>query len=152
MSAIKICAKCHKDIRTKPKGTCYDEAFYCDCEEKAVDLAAMVAAAASAKISTRGSNPIRVDILNEASRLTSGDRDKTYGDPHVNLTCYADLCSAYLNFTPTGKDWQLDAVDASILMVLAKISRIAVNKNHRDNYVDGAAYMAIAGECAERDS
>lgn len=89
----------------------------------------------------------RTKILLEANKLTSGDRDKTYGPPIDNLSTYADLCSAYLAALPDPK--KLDATDGSVLMILAKISRIPRNKLHRDNYVDGAAYMAIAGECAE---
>lgn len=89
---------------------------------------------------------IRTGILMEANKLTSGDRNKTYGPPIDNLTTYADLCDAYLKALPPGP---LDAVDGSVLMILAKISRIPRNKNHRDNYVDGSAYFAIAGECAE---
>lgn len=90
---------------------------------------------------------LRTKILLEANKLTSGDRDKTYGPPIDNLSTYADLCSAYLAALPDPK--KLDATDGSVLMILAKISRIPRNKLHRDNYVDGAAYMAIAGECAE---
>jgi hypothetical protein len=91
---------------------------------------------------------IREKILNTASKLTANDRNKTYGPPIVNLTTLADLCNAYLK----GKNIEyveIDAVDAAIFMVLAKVSRIAANRGHNDNYVDGAAYMAIAGECDE---
>jgi hypothetical protein len=88
----------------------------------------------------------RVQILKTAADLTSGDRDKAYGTPFNNLSIYTNLVRAYMG----GRDINtLDAVDGSILMVLAKVSRISFNKNHADNYVDGAAYMAIAGECAE---
>jgi len=81
-------------------------------------------------------------ILETALKLTTGDRNQTYGDPIDNLTIFADLINAYFKTNMT-------AIDASIIMTLAKISRVAVNKNHQDNYIDGAAYMAIAGECAK---
>jgi hypothetical protein len=97
-------------------------------------------------VSQESKQSLRTKILLEANKLTSGDRDKTYGPPIDNLTTYANLCNAYLSGRPANKE--LDATDGSILMVLAKISRISGNKNHRDNYVDGTAYMAIAGECA----
>lgn len=98
---------------------------------------------------------LRGQILDTAKNLTTGDRDKTYGPPIDNLTVYAELVSAYLiGKVKTSIDikealMNLDAVDAAILMVLAKVSRIAMNRGHKDNYVDGAAYMAIAGECDE---
>lgn len=94
---------------------------------------------------------IRGQILDTAKKLTTGDRDKSYGPPIDNLTTYANLCTAYI-FGKGGNEndlLALDAVDGAVLMVLAKVSRIAANRGHKDNYVDGAAYMAIAGECDE---
>jgi hypothetical protein len=94
---------------------------------------------------------IRGKILDTARVLTTGDRNKSYGPPIDNLTTYANLCTAYI-FGKGGNEndlLALDAVDAAVLMVLAKVSRIAANRGHKDNYVDGAAYMAIAGECDE---
>lgn len=88
----------------------------------------------------------RVEILKTASNLTSGDRDKAYGTPFNNLSIYTNLVRAYLGDRHANT---LDAVDGSIFMVLAKVSRISYNKNHEDNYIDGAAYFAIAGECAD---
>jgi hypothetical protein len=92
---------------------------------------------------------IRGQILRDAIGLTEGDRNATYGDPVKNLTCYAQLVTAYINGLQIDQA-DLDAVDGAILMALAKISRIAVNKGHRDNYTDLSAYAGIAGECAER--
>lgn len=92
----------------------------------------------------------RQGILETASSLTSGDRNKSYGEPIDNMDLFAHLIDTYL----TGKREvdgsnfiDVDAVDASIIMALSKIARIAMNRGHVDNYVDGAAYMAIAGEC-----
>ena len=92
----------------------------------------------------------RTDILDTAKALTTGDRNKTYGEPRVNLGFYADLCNAYLSGIADvrGPDHFLTSTDAAILMALAKISRIIVNSKHADNYIDGACYLAIAGECA----
>lgn len=90
-------------------------------------------------------------ILEEALGLTQGDRNKTYGSPTPNLECFAKLADAYLelrflNMPDTTES--LNAVDGSILMVLAKVSRVAVNQGHKDTFVDMAAYAAIAAECA----
>lgn len=96
----------------------------------------------------REEQPIRAQILQKGIDLTTGDRNKSYGSPHPNLTTFAHLVGSYL----TGTGWtgpKLDSVDGSIIMVLAKISRVAVNKHHDDNYVDMATYGAIAGECAK---
>ena len=86
--------------------------------------------------------PVRQTVLEQAMSLTLGDRNKQYGDPRPNLTQTADLWSAYLGFP-------IKAYQVSIMMTLAKISRIAQNPGHSDNYVDGAAYMAIAREVCD---
>jgi Domain of unknown function (DUF6378) len=87
---------------------------------------------------------LRGDILDKAKSLTNDVRNEIYGDPHDNLSCFAELVTAYLR----GTSMPLDASDGAIIMCLAKISRIAVGKSHADNYFDLAAYAAIAGECA----
>lgn len=91
---------------------------------------------------------IRGDILRKGVELTEGDRNVSYGHPHPNLTSFAHLVNVYLK--SLGWDGRkLDSTDGAIIMTLAKISRVAVNKNHEDNYIDGATYMAIAAECAQ---
>lgn len=94
---------------------------------------------------------IRGDILSKAKELTEGDRNATYGDPADNLRCFARLVEAYLDGTGYPRT-ELNSVHSAIIMVLAKVSRVAANLNHADNYVDMAAYAAIAGECAQREA
>jgi len=89
----------------------------------------------------------REEILAEATHLTTGDRNVSYGHPYTNLTHMADMATAYLN-GKYGFSASLTAEDMAWIMVLAKISRAAVSYKE-DNFVDGAAYCAIAGECAE---
>jgi hypothetical protein len=87
----------------------------------------------------------RETLLEEAARLTSGDRNASYGAPHTNLTHMAGMASAYLS-GKYGLSVDLNAEDMAWIMVMAKISRtVATLKD--DNYVDAAAYSAIAGEC-----
>lgn len=95
-------------------------------------------------------NPPRVEILETGINLTTGDRNNTYGEPHHNLTTYAKLIESYLY--GLGYEVELDATDGAMFMQLAKTSRVAVNKQHMDNYVDGAVYFAIGGECATLDA
>ena len=92
--------------------------------------------------------PKRARIMQKGIDLTTGDRNASYGSPHPNLQTFAHLVNVYLK----GLGWEgpkLDSVDGSMIMVLAKTSRVCVNKQHEDNYVDGATYFAIAGECAD---
>lgn len=96
----------------------------------------------------------RVAALNEAARLTSGDRDQEYGHPYDNLSKCARLWTAYLQSRFEGSaidpaQFVLTAEDAAHMAVLQKMSRIFNGKVKADTYVDEACYAAIAGECAE---
>ena len=87
--------------------------------------------------------PIREHILRTAVDLTCGDRNKQYGDPLENHQDIARLWTAYLNHVVYPKD-------VAIMMALVKIARAKMPNPHRDNYVDAAAYLAIAGEIHDR--
>ena len=85
----------------------------------------------------------RADILAEAAKLTTGDRNDAYGHPHDNLTHMADMVTAFLR-GKYGEMAALDSEDMAWIMVFAKVSRtVATYKD--DNYIDAAAYAAIAG-------
>lgn len=88
--------------------------------------------------------PLRVEILNTGAVLTNGDRDKDYGSPLVNYTHTAAMLTAYF------KDkigYEFTAEDACMIQVLVKASRVAGGHFKLDNYIDGATYLAMAGEC-----
>lgn len=87
--------------------------------------------------------PVRLQILSKASFLTSKDRAQTYGDSDVNMTAYGELLEWWAKWGET-LDPKSAAHTAGIIMVLAKLSRIAVGRFHDDNYIDAAAYLAIA--------
>jgi hypothetical protein len=89
----------------------------------------------------------RADILAEAAKLTTGDRNASYGTPYDNLTHMAHMVSSYV-CGKYGLPVELNAEDMAWIMVFAKVSRtVATYKD--DNYIDAAAYAAIAGECRE---
>lgn len=87
----------------------------------------------------------RETILAEAARLTAGDRNAAYGPPHDNLKHMAGMVSAYI-FGKHGADLRLTSEDMAWIMIFAKASRTVASYKD-DNYVDSAAYAAIAGEC-----
>lgn len=91
----------------------------------------------------------RVLVLEEAASLTSGERDLQYGPPIVNLTASGDLKRTMREHLVRDLSVaELEALD----MVLTKIGRIITGPEpKRDNYVDAAAYMAIAWEAAAAD-
>ena len=84
-----------------------------------------------------------LDFLRDAMTLVEGDRASEYGDKVINHSNIAKLWSAYLDHPLTGHE-------VAVMMCLLKIARTKVGKRTRDTYVDGAAYMAIAGEIQEK--
>jgi hypothetical protein len=83
----------------------------------------------------------RVLCLEEAARLTSGDRNKSYGPPVQNMQHIADIFNAW-----TGRD--LTAREVAQIHIATKLARSQVTPDHRDSYVDAMAYRGIEYECA----
>ena len=83
----------------------------------------------------------RVDILNTAAELISGDRAATYGDATVSHQRIADLWSTYLG-TP------VSAVDVAMCNLLLKVSRSkgGDKPGKMDTFVDIAGYAALCAE------
>lgn len=87
----------------------------------------------------------RAAILDEAKRLTCGERDATYGPPTEDYRDVAALWSALL---ARKLKEPLTASEAAWCMVLLKARRHIHNPGHMDSVVDAVAYAGIAGECA----
>lgn len=81
----------------------------------------------------------REEILKEAIRLTSTDRQKNYGTPEVNHKRIADIWSVILGLEVT-------PAQVALCMVGVKMARLIETPNHTDSAIDGAAYFAIQGE------
>jgi hypothetical protein len=95
----------------------------------------------------------RKTILTTAAKLTSGDRNRAYGEPFWNMSNIAELWQAYLSVKTRGKtigtgklEYMISPEDVAHMNVLMKIARTASPAFREDNYVDAAAYIAIAGE------
>lgn len=92
------------------------------------------------------SNEIPFDrkfILEQAIKTTCNDRVDIYGEPEDSFSIIALFWSIYL-----GHDIEPNQVAS--MMALMKIAR-SITTHHPDNYVDAAAYMALAGELDIRD-
>ena len=74
-------------------------------------------------------------ILNQASVLVQGQREKDYGDKTENHNNIARLWSAYLEI-------KIEAHDVALL----KMARTKLGEVSKDTYIDMSAYSAIAGE------
>jgi hypothetical protein len=79
------------------------------------------------------------DILDEAARITSWDRNIDYGHPKDNHACTAELWNAYLARRTAAGSGSIDAEDVCILNILQKVSRHAWRRT-RDNRVDIAGW------------
>lgn len=100
---------------------------------------------------------LRGKLLTQAIELTEGSRNAAYGDPVVNLGLQGRLMDVF--FEEFDKNASLAFLDAtgvaalrgSIAQVIGKLARIGAGDVTRlDNYIDGAAYFAIAGEAVDR--
>lgn len=83
----------------------------------------------------------RSDILAEADRCITVDRQATHGDPENSFGLIASYWSAHLDITVT-------PTDVAAMMTLFKLARIKGNPWHADSWVDGVGYLAIGGELA----
>ena len=86
----------------------------------------------------------RSKILQDAEYLINNDREKDYGHPRINHGRIAELWSVIFGF-------KVKPYQVALCMALVKISRLVQTPNHNDSYVDGAAYIAIAGELASEE-
>ena len=81
----------------------------------------------------------RKEILEEASRLTHGDREKNYGSALTNHTRIAGLWSVFL-------ETEITPAQVAICMGLVKVARLIETPDHLDSFIDLAAYASISGE------
>ena len=89
----------------------------------------------------------RSEILDTAKEYVTRDRAATHGEAEDNFTQIAIVWTWWLNERLRDP---LTAYDVAQMMSLFKKARAKANKAHLDNFVDDAAYSALAGEIAQR--
>lgn len=89
--------------------------------------------------------------LTAALKTCTQDRQNVHGEPEDSFSMWVDLVEMYLAHK-YNIDLPLAAEDGAVMLALLKITRFAQNARHSDNMIDGAAYLAIAGELADRMS
>lgn len=87
----------------------------------------------------------RHTILKTAGELIDGERARDYGDATEMHRRIAVGWSEILGVN-------VKAHEVALCMVWLKMSRLIETPNHGDSYVDGVAYMALAGEIQSKDS
>jgi len=86
----------------------------------------------------------RKDILDAATALTYGDRNDQHGHPYVNHDNIARIWSVILGY-------KIEPFQVALCMAGLKLARLSGNPDNMDSYIDGAAYLAIAGELVNFD-
>lgn len=87
---------------------------------------------------------VREDILAEAAKLVTGDRNKTYGSPTQNFQDTANVWNVLLR-AKLGPDAKITPGDVAAMMVALKLVRMIAQPNI-DNWVDIAGYAACGAE------
>jgi hypothetical protein len=93
----------------------------------------------------------RGELLRKAAALTEGDRNHTHGDAVEQQDLAGRLFSAWIAEAQKARVRRQDgrdytAHDTAMFVMFVKASRAACGAPNLDNYVDGPAYWAIAGE------
>lgn len=88
-------------------------------------------------------------ILEKASEIICGEREKDYGDSNSSLDNIAVAWSAYLS-AYTGNEIEIEASDVACMMVMLKCIRQCHGEGKMDNFIDMAGYAAIGGEAWSR--
>ena len=85
------------------------------------------------------------EILMKAAELVGNSRQESHGDVFKNHEQIAEFWNIYLDdkLKPVAA---ITADEAAMMMALVKVSRSKVGIHNVDDYVDGSAYIAIAGE------
>jgi hypothetical protein len=85
------------------------------------------------------------DVLMIAYRLTSGDRQATYGPPDQDFARTAGMWNSLFGDKLIGK---FEPKDVALAMILLKASR-QIHQKKRDNWVDIAGYARCGAICDE---
>ncbi len=83
------------------------------------------------------------DYLNEARAIIQ-DRGMDYGHPTDNMSRTARLWSAYL-------EMPIEDYQVAMCLALVKVAR-SMESGKVDNYIDGAAYVAISGQLRNEEN
>lgn len=97
--------------------------------------------------------PPRADVLEEAKRLITGDRNNSYGPPTQDFRRTAEALTAmgYKRIDAEGNQLPLVPSDVAIMVAMVKISRLMHQRGKRDNWADLAGYAGCGYECSTEE-
>ena len=102
-------------------------------------------------------NNTATEILAEASKHVGGNRD-IHGDVDGSYTMVAQMWEVYLRHSnqqrhesPSSINLRIDSVDVlEMLSIMKKCRGVYSTSPNRENYVDDAGYVSLAGMIATR--
>lgn len=85
------------------------------------------------------------NVMTQALAIIYGDREKTYGRPHINLESIAAFWSTYLQRVNAvrGTHDMVSIEDVCQMMVLLKMARLINDPTHKDSLVDEIGYIGL---------
>jgi hypothetical protein len=83
------------------------------------------------------------NVLEEALRITGGDRHQAYGDALADARRFAQIASAVTGL-------EIEPEHFPLIMLAVKLSRASQGNWHRDSIVDIAGYARVAEKIHER--
>jgi len=91
----------------------------------------------------------RGDCLFRALEVINGERQDQYGNPEDSFELVGRYWTVYLRSVGIVKDdpdIELDKREVAEMMALFKIARMSGQMLNKDNYIDAAGYIGIAGD------
>lgn len=87
------------------------------------------------------------EIASKAAEIVEGSRQQTHGEKERSFETIAALWNAYLARRDVVHLRRIEAADVANMMALLKMARaMEGDATHTDHYIDGSAYIALAGE------
>lgn len=93
--------------------------------------------------------PTRADILDEARRIVTQDRNRQYGEPE---DLFAAIAMIWAGLDLARGARPRGGADVALYMQGLKAARASANPGHPDSWTDGIGYGACGGEIAARDA
>lgn len=92
-----------------------------------------------------------VNILRDAAVISAGDTGKhiEHGTPERTFSKLGELWTLYLSMRRDPRA-SITGSEAAVMLSLLKVCRMTMGVPTRDHFVDGANYLALAGEEALR--
>jgi hypothetical protein len=89
----------------------------------------------------------RGECLEKALDVINGERQDSYGNPEDSFGTIGEFLTTHLKAKGKLKPGEeITALDVAEMMALFKIGRMSGQKTTKDNYIDCAGYIGIAGD------